>query len=81
MQMRGWKRVFYPLLLTPATPPVGGWSPLSTASRKEEKKSFSNPLSATGGERVVERSNDRVSQLCACYKPTFQPNIFKTQQQ
>jgi len=32
-------------LLTPTSPPFGGWSTLSATSRKEGEKSLPNPLS------------------------------------
>ncbi len=49
-------------LLTPTTL---RWSTLSATSRKEGKKTtLQSPLSAAGEERVVERSDDQVSNLC-----------------
>jgi hypothetical protein len=37
----------------------------SLSLREKEGKNFLNPLSAAGEERVVERSNDRVSKYAS----------------
>jgi len=37
-------------LLTPTTPPIGGWSTLSATSRKEGKKNFQTLFPACGRE-------------------------------
>jgi len=49
--------------------------PSLSLREKEGRKNIRNPLSAAGEERVVERSNDRVSKYTSDINANAQPAI------